>query len=209
MAMTRSTVPRTPASGGRLRPDVTDRDHGRGPSDAAVTLVEYGDYECPHCRRAQPIVRALEQRLTDAGTSLRFVFRNFPLTNVHPHALHAAEAAECVAAHGGEAAFWAMHDALFAHQQDSRDALSDAHLAQYAAALGVDAAVVRRDLESRAHERRVREDFASGVYSGVSGTPTFFIDGVRFDGDWTDADVFARALATAGERHILTLEVDR
>jgi protein-disulfide isomerase len=139
----------------------------------------------------------LQRRFGDAGSPFRFVFRNFPLTEIHPRAFHSAEAAESVAAHGGEAAFWAMHDAIFEHQRDSASALSDEHLARYAAAAGVDGALVARDLESGVQESRVRDDFLGGVRSGVNGTPTFFINGVRFDGDWTDADAFARALEDA------------
>lgn len=176
---------------GSLRPDVGERDHALGSSDAPVTLVEYGDYECPHCRRAHPVVTELRKRL---GGTLRFVFRNFPLTELHPHALHAAEAAESVAAHAGDGAYWSMHDAIFAHQKDSDDALDDAHLGQYAADVGADTEAVLRDLEAGTHEERVRADFVSGVRSGVNGTPTFFVNGVRFDGDWTDVDAFEGAL---------------
>src|SRR5579862_4735515 len=103
----------------RLTLPVTSRDHADGAADAAVTLVEYGDFECPHCGRAYPIVKAVQREL---GHRLRFVFRPFPLAESHPHAQHAAEAAEAAAAQG---AFWPMHDALFEHQQ----ALDDAHLA--------------------------------------------------------------------------------
>ena len=198
MPMTPTASPAAPrAATARLRPEVTDRDHSRGPADAAVMLVEYGDYQCPYCRQAYPIVKALERRLADAGRPFRFVFRNFPLTEIHPRALHAAEAAESVAAHGGDVAFWAMHDSIFEHQPGAGNALSDQHLAEYAAAVGVDAALVTGDLASGAHEQRVRDDFLGGVRSGVNGTPTFFINGVRFDGDWTDGDAFARALGDA------------
>jgi protein-disulfide isomerase len=207
MTMTRTTTPSTApdttrAAAGRLRRDVTNLDHSRGPVDAEVTLVEYGDYQCPYCRQAQPLVKALQRRLGDSGRPFRFVFRNFPLTEIHPRALHAAEAAESVAAHGGEAAFWAMHDTIFEHQRDSAIALSDQHLAEYAAAVGVDGARVARDLENGVHEARVRDDVMGGIRSGVNGTPTFFINGLRFDDDWTDADAFARALedAAAGAR---------
>ena len=131
------------------------------------------------------------------SVQLAFVFRNFPLTEIHPWELHAAEAAESVAAHGGDAAFWAMHDAIFEHPQDSATALSDQHLAEYAAAVGVDGALVAHDLKHGVHESRVRVDFMGGVRSGVNGTPTFFINGARFDCDWTDADAFARALEDA------------
>jgi protein-disulfide isomerase len=185
------------ATAGRLRSDVTDRDHSSGPVDAAVTLVEYGDYQCPYCRQAHPLLKALQRRLADNGSPFRFVFRNFPLTEIHPRALRAAEAAESVAAHGGDAAFWTMHDAIFEHQRRSTNALSDQHLAEYAAAARVDGALVARDLKNGAQEPRVRDDFLGGVRSGVNGTPTFFINGVRFDGDWTDADAFARALEDA------------
>jgi protein-disulfide isomerase len=174
-----------------LSPAVTERDHQQGPVDAPVTLVEYGDYECPHCARAHPVVQELRRRF---GEHLRFVFRYFPLPEAHPHALHAAEAAECVAAHGGESAFWRMHDTLFTHAQESRTSLSDASLAGYATAAGVPAHVVLHDLETRAHEPRVREDLLSGLRSGVNGTPTFFVNGTRYDGDWTDAEIFAAVL---------------
>src|SRR5438105_162454 len=118
------------ASTPTLRPPVHEGDHTLGAADAPVTLVEYGDYQCPHCYRAHPIVLALQKKL---GDRLRFVFRNFPLTEAHPDALHAAEAAESVAAHTGDVAFWKMHHAIYEHQQDSDDALDDAHLVRYAA----------------------------------------------------------------------------
>src|SRR6476646_7201477 len=107
---------------------VSERDHIQGPADAPVTLVEYGDYECPHCGRAYPVVKAIQRHF---GRRLRFVFRNFPLAEAHPHAAHAAEAAEAAAAQGR---FWEMHDSLFEHQQ----ALDDRHLVEYAGALGLD-----------------------------------------------------------------------
>jgi protein-disulfide isomerase len=177
-----------------LRPPVSDRDHSRGPADAPVTLVEYGDYECPHCGRAHPIIKMLERRL---GTSLRFVFRNFPLAESHPHAFHAAEAAESVAAHEGNDAFWCTHDAIYDHQQDSPFALEDENLLAYAAACGANPRQVAADLASDALEDRVREDFASGVRSGVNGTPTFFINGERYDEPWDDVATFEAALREA------------
>src|SRR5215212_5517768 len=121
---------------GQLQPPVSPRDHAQGPEDAPVTLVEYGDYQCPYCGQAYPLIKALQQRL---GVELRFVFRNFPLTEIHPRAFHAALAAESVAATAGEDAFWSMHDAIFAHQRDSAAALDDAHLLGYATAAGADA----------------------------------------------------------------------
>jgi protein-disulfide isomerase len=153
---------------------VGKRDHVRGTSDGAITLVEYGDYECPHCGRAYPAVKAIQQQL---GDKLRFVFRNFPLTELHPHAELAAETAEAAATQGK---FWEMHGALFEHQR----ALELEHIVGYATQLGLDAKQIVHDLERRVHLARVEEDFMSGARSGVHGTPTFFINGVRFEGDW-------------------------
>ncbi|MDB4917864.1 MAG: oxidoreductase [Gemmatimonadetes bacterium] len=176
---------------GTLRPDVGEGDHRAGPSHAPVTLVEYGDYQCPHCARAHPIVTEIRKQL---GASLQFVFRNFPLTEIHPDAGHAAEATESVAQSSGNDAYWAMHDAIYEHQMDSLDALDDEHLVQYAADIGADAARVQADLDGGTFEERVRADFVSGVRSGVNGTPTFFINGVRFDGNWSNRREFAAAL---------------
>jgi protein-disulfide isomerase len=153
---------------------VGPRDHAQGPASAPITLVEYGDYECPHCARAHPIVKQLQRLL---GSDLRVVFRNFPLTNIHAHAQHAAESAEGAGAQGR---FWEMHDTLFKHQR----ALDDDSLAGYAAMIGLDTDRFRRELAGHLHGARVREDVATGVRSGVNGTPTFFINGVRHDGGW-------------------------
>jgi protein-disulfide isomerase len=155
----------------RLTLRVSHRDHRRGPETAQVTVVEYGDYECPFCGQAYPIVKEIQRRL---GDRLRFVFRNFPLSQMHPHAEHAAEAAEAAAA---QEKFWEMHDSLFEHQQ----ALADAHLVQYAVALHLDEETFKREMIEHVHTNRVHEDFLSGVRSGVNGTPTFFINGVRHD----------------------------
>jgi len=168
---------------GRLNPPVTDRDHAQGSAQAALTLVEYGDYECPHCGRAHPIVKEVQRRL---GPELRFVFRNFPLAEMHPHAQHAAEAAEAA---GGQGRFWEMHDALFEHQRS----LDDRHLVQYAQTIGLDPQRFQQDLTSHTYAGRVREDFRSGVRSGVNGTPTFFINGVRHDDSW-DIETLTEAL---------------
>ncbi len=173
----------------RLTLAVGDRDHAQGRANAPVTLVEYGDYECPHCGRAYPIVKEVQRRL---GTKLRFVFRNFPLSDAHPHAQHAAEAAEAGAA---QDRFWEMHDALFEHQQ----ALDDRHLVRYAESLGLDASRVEDELRGHVHKSRVREDFMSGVHSGVNGTPTFFINGIRYDDSW-DPDTLTDALRAAATR---------
>jgi protein-disulfide isomerase len=172
---------------------VGERDHAQGPADAPVTLVEYGDFECPYCGQAYPIVKALQQRL---GERLRFVFRNFPLTNAHPHAEHAAEAAEAAAAQGR---YWAMHDRLYEHQR----ALDDAHLERYATDVGLDVARFDQEMEAGRYRARVREDFLSGVRSGVNGTPTFFINGVRHDDAYAPEVLFAAIeRAAAGERHV-------
>jgi len=165
---------------------VGPRDHAQGPESAALTLVEYGDYECPHCGRAYPIVKAVQKRL---GARLRFVFRNFPLSEIHPHAENAALAAEAA---GELGKFWEMHDALFENQ----GSLELNHLMSYAESLGLDAGAFSKHLKSRPLLERVREDFMSGVRSGVNGTPTFFIGGVRYDGPWDHADL-AMALESA------------
>jgi protein-disulfide isomerase len=174
-------------SQGILTPEVGPDDHAHGPADAPVTLVEYGDYECPHCGRAY---RVVQQVLRELGDQVRFVFRNFPLSEVHPHAQVAAEAAESVGARGGEEAFWAMHDLIYENQ----DALQPDDLIEYAAAADVDPEDVANDLANGAMSDRVRRDFRSGVRSGVNGTPTFFVNGRRFEGDWGDPDAFAAAL---------------
>jgi protein-disulfide isomerase len=155
----------------RLTPPVSERDHVQGPATAPVTLVEYGDHECPYCRAAVPIVQELQRLL---GDQLRFVFRHFPLTNVHPRAQHAAEAAEAAAAQGQ---FWEMHASLFQHQQ----ALDHEHLVRYAADLGLDTERFQQALAEHSYADRVREDYGSAIESSVDGTPTFYLDGVRYD----------------------------
>jgi diadenylate cyclase len=156
----------------RLDPPVGDGDHALGPATAAVTLVEYGDYECPYCGRMHPVVKELRERV---GDRLRFVFRHFPLDSVHPNARRAAEAAEAAASQGH---FWEMHDLLYENQDD----LGDEALRRYATRLGLDPARFEEDLEERAHAPRVREDRFGGERSGVEGTPTFFVNGVRYGG---------------------------
>ena len=172
----------------RLTPPVSNEDHVAGPEDAPVTLVEYGDYECPHCGRAYPIVRQIQKAM---GPDLRFAFRNFPLREIHPHAERAAEAAEAAGAQGE---FWGMHDRLFTNQ----GALEDADLVGYAATLGLDVDRVARELDSGLHAEKVRRDFRSGVRSGVNGTPTFFINGVRYDAPWDLPTLLAAVREAAG-----------
>jgi protein-disulfide isomerase len=160
---------------------VSTDDHTLGSASAAVTLVQYGDFECPNCRKAYPIVKSMIRRM---GPRLRFVFRNFPLKELHEHAQHAAEVAEAAAAQGK---FWEMHDRLFERQF----ALDDEYLIEYATELGLDGERVKRELEARTYKQHVRDDFMGGVKSGVNGTPTFFINGVRFDGRWDEAPLAA------------------
>jgi protein-disulfide isomerase len=163
-----------------------DRDHIQGPADAGVTLVEYGDFECPYCGAAYPIVKDVQARM---GDRLRFVFRNFPITTSHLHAEHAAEAAEAAAS---QAKFWQMHDVLFENQRRLRDR----DLSAYAEQLGLDVERFDRELAEHVYADRVREDFMSGVRSGVNGTPTFFVNGARHD-DSYDLETLLAALEGA------------
>jgi protein-disulfide isomerase len=166
-------------------PVMLGRDHIRGSRTAPVTLLEYGDYECPHCGAAHALVEAVRQRIEE----LRFAFRHFPLTAIHPHAERAAEAAEAAGAQGQ---FWMMHDVLFENQR----ALDDDDLLVYAAEIGLDVGRFAHDLASARHAARVREDYLSGVAGGVTGTPTFFVNGVRHTGA-SDADSLTVAIERA------------
>jgi Na+/H+ antiporter NhaA/glutaredoxin len=170
-----------------------ERDHVRGPLEAPVTLVEYGDFECPYCGRAEPVVRAL---LEDFG-DLAYVWRHLPLSDVHPHAQQAAEAAEAAGAQG---AFWEMHDLLFKHQHALR--LRD--LIAYAHELGLDGDRFVEDLRRHSHAGHVAEDVDSADLSGVSGTPTFFINGHRHHGAY-DIDTLAAAVRAARARASVSL----
>ena len=162
-----------------------DRDHIRGPADAKVTLVEYGDFECPYCGQAEPVVRALLANIGD----LRYVWRHLPLTDVHPNAALSAEAAEAADRQG---AFWPMHDLLLQHQQELRPV----HLVRYAADLGLDVDRFREDLRRHVGAARVAEDVDSAASSRVAGTPTFFINGRRHYGAY-DIDTLTAAVKTA------------
>ena len=151
---------------------ITDHDHAQGSATAPVTLIEYGDFECPYSREAVKTVQALER---DFGNDLRFVFRHFPLAEKHHHALQAAEAAEAAAAQG---AFWPMYAKLFAHQWD----LEYSDLMDYAGQLGLDKAAFGEALKAHTYFERVRVDVGTGRQYGVTGTPTFFVNGQRQDG---------------------------
>ena len=166
-----------------------DRDHVRGPVDAPVTLVEYGDFECPYCGRAEPAVREL---LTELGDEILYVWRHLPLTDVHPHAQMAAEAAEAAAAQG---VFWEMHDRML----DRQDALRAADLLDHARELGLDVERFRDDLRQHLHADRVAEDVDGADLSGVSGTPTFFVNGRRHYGAY-DIDALTTAVRVANAR---------
>lgn len=171
----------------RLVVPVSERDHGQGSATATVTLVQYGDYECPYTRQSTTVVRAIQQQL---GDRLRFIFRNFPLTGIHPHALHSAEAAEAAAAQGK---FWEMHDYIFHHQHT----LEDADLDQFASAIGLNMQSFRRDMAEHRYLAHIEEDVEGGERSGVRGTPTFFINGVRYGGSW-EQQALLTALEEAG-----------
>jgi protein-disulfide isomerase len=155
-----------------LRQPVTSRDHVQGPDNAAVTLVEYGDYECPYCGRAYPIIKGLQRHF---GTQLRFVYRHFPLTEIHEYGEPAAESAEFAGAYGR---FWAMHDLLYENQS----LLGLPLLFSAARSLGLSEESLRRSLASGAYAPKVRRDFFGGIQSGVRGTPTLFIDNRSYEG---------------------------
>lgn len=169
-----------------LSQPVTPDDHAQGSDDAPVTLVEYGDYQCPSCGQAYPIVKSVQQAM---GQSLRFVFRNFPLKTIHPFAEGAAEAAEAADAFRE---FWPMHDALYENQYS----LGEADIEMYAMELGLDLDAFAEALAAPGPAIKVRQDFLGGVRSGVNGTPTFFINGERYDGAW-DADSLLAAVRQA------------
>jgi protein-disulfide isomerase len=160
------------------------RDHVQGPVNAQLTLVEYGDYQCPFCGAAYPEVKKVQKEL---GQKLRFVFRNFPLTRLHPYAENAAETAEAASAQGK---FWEMHDFLYEHQST----LNDPKVAlEFAKKLGLDTERFQRELSKHIHLPRIKEDFNSGIRSGVNGTPTFYVNGIRHDTDPTAKELL-RAL---------------
>jgi protein-disulfide isomerase len=151
---------------------VSGRDHISGALDAPMQLLEYGDYECPFCGLAQPVVGEVQNRFEQR---LCFAFRHFPIVSAHPHALQAAMAAEAAGAHGR---FWDMHERLYAHQ----GALDDDMLLYHAAQLGLDLDRFASDMIDQRHLIRIREDLSSGARSGVNGTPTFFVNGLRYEG---------------------------
>jgi protein-disulfide isomerase len=168
-----------------------DRDHRRGPTDAPITIVEYGDFECPHCGQAEAAVRELLADFAD----ICYTWRHLPLRDVHPHAPLAATASEAAAAQG---AFWEMHDALL----DNQDRLETEDLIRYATELGLDVERFTHDLQHNAGAAQIAEDVYSAELSGVSGTPTFFINGRRHQGAY-DIDSLSAAVRAAGARAII------
>ena len=177
----------------RLTPPLGDRDHVDGPPDAPLELVMYGDFQCPFCTAAQPILRRVRERL---GDQLRFAYRHYPVRSRHPDAERAAEASEAAAAQG---AFWPMHDALYG----LRGRLGTDDVVGAAARLGLDADRVRAELEAGTYADRVQEDVDSGDAGGVAGTPTFFVNGRRHHGAY-DIESLSEAVRAAGAQAVLT-----
>lgn len=164
------------------------RDHLQGAIDAPITLVEYGDYECPYCGQAFPVVKELQREL---ATQIRFIYRQLPLAQLHPHAQRAAYAAEAA---GLQGKFWQMHDLLY----DNQAALYDASLVVYADVIGLNLQQFAKDMESPEVAQRVQEDFMGGIRSGVNGTPCFFVNGRRYDGPYTYSGLQQALTASAG-----------
>jgi protein-disulfide isomerase len=170
-----------------LAEPVTERDHAIGPASAPFTIVEYGDYECPDCLNAVPVIEEVRKNL---GDCLRFVFRHFPQSSIHPHASAAAQAAEAAAEQGK---FWEMHQALFQHQKE----LADVDLSHLALTLGLEIYKFETSWNQEKHRLRIRTDFESGRRSGVKATPTLFMNGRRYDGP-----VNAKAIIAASKSAI-------
>lgn len=162
-----------------LKPPVNSNDHIEGSNNARIELVEYGDYECPYCGRAYPIIKKIQHQL---GADLKFVFRNFPISESHPHAVNAALAAEAAAL---QQKFWEMHDMLYENQ----DQLEWENLLAYAGALKLDLNRFKSDVKKKALADKIDADFEGGIRSGVNGTPSLFIDGKKFEGDWGGSEL--------------------
>jgi protein-disulfide isomerase len=160
----------------KLKLPVSSKDHIQGNADAPIELVEYGDYECPHCGHAYPIIKSIQEKL---GSKLKFIFRNFPLAESHPHAVNAAVASEAAALQNK---FWQMHDHLFQHQTR----LDDSSLIRYAEQLHLNVEQFETDFEKPELMQKVDADFETGVRSGVNGTPSFFINGEKYNDSWEE-----------------------
>jgi protein-disulfide isomerase len=166
-----------------LTPPVSARDHIEGHENASVTLVEYADYQCPYCGAAHPVIKRLQKSL---GKKMRFIFRNFPLTHSHPYALLAAQAAEAAALQGK---FWEMHDVIFENQEQ----LEPEILPAWAQQIELDANQFAEAFGDPKVTKRIEEDYQSGLESGVDGTPSFFINGIKYEGE-SDFDSLSVAL---------------
>ena len=164
----------------QLVPAVNSNDHSFGNPAAPLELVEYGDYECPYCGLAYPIVKVIQRKL---GSEMKFVFRNFPLSKIHAHAFSAAVATEAA---GLQDKFWEMHDLIFQNQK----ALDVENIFRFARAIGIDLERFKNDIEQKTLIDKVEKDFESGLRSGVNRTPTFFINGKKYDGDWRAEQLF-------------------
>src|SRR5712664_2951250 len=176
----------------QLTRPVSERDHSAGNTNAPVTLVEYGDYQCPYCGAAHPVVKRLQR---DIGKMLRFVFRNFPLTQAHPYALVAAEAAEAAALQGK---FWEMHDFIYENQNN----LEPDILPAWAQKVGLNLQEFGTAIRKGEITKRIKEDRTSGIRSGVNGTPCFFVNGARYDGA-ADYDSLRAALEEQPIKRVL------
>ena len=157
-----------------LRPPVSAEDHIHGENSAIIELVEYGDYQCPHCKKAYPIVKRLQEKL---GEKMKFVFRNFPLAKIHPEATMAAIATEAAALQGK---YWEMHEIVFENQEQ----LDKSSLLQYALTLQLNMPQFEKDMARQELTHKVEADFESGIRSGVNATPTFFINGEKYNNGW-------------------------
>ena len=164
---------------GRLKPPVNSKDHIQGNKNASLELVEYGDYQCPHCGRAYPIIKAVQEAM---GNNLKFVFRNFPLTQAHPDAFNAAVAVEAA---GLQHKFWEMHDIIYENQE----ILDWENLLLYAKTIELNLTSFKTDIKKDSVTSKVEDDFESGIRSGVNGTPSFFINGEKYEGSWDAYDL--------------------
>ena len=163
----------------QLKLSINSNEHIWGNPNASLELVEYGDYECPYCGRAYPIVKDIQQKLDG---DIKFVFRNFPLSKIHPHAFMAAVATEAA---GLQGKFWEMHDIAFENQRS----LDTENIIYFASLLGLDVDRFKEDIQERRLAEKVEKDFESGLRSGVNRTPTFFINGQKFEGDWSTGEL--------------------
>jgi protein-disulfide isomerase len=165
----------------QLTPSVQHNDHLSGDPAAPVELVEYGDYECPYCGRAYPIIKNIQEQL---GSDLKFIFRNFPLSKVHTHAIAAAIATEAA---GLQGKFWEMHEIIYENQRT----LDQESILHFAETLGLNIERFKHDIQQKELADKVEHDFESGIRSGVNRTPTFFINGQKYEGEWNDNELLA------------------